>query len=107
MRCASFFCFFRGVFDEKNEDVLPKRKDVQRRIPRIYSGLQGKEFTGRNHPPLSGMIRVIMSCNPTITEYGAWKVAGAMLTEQTTCKGVTYTFAITGDHYTMTAVTKD
>jgi hypothetical protein len=25
-RCASCFCCFRGVFDEENEDVLPKRK---------------------------------------------------------------------------------
>ena len=55
----------------------------------------------------NAMISVIMSCNPTITEYGARKVSDALLTEQTTYKGVTYTFAITGDYYTMTAVAKD
>ena len=55
----------------------------------------------------NAMISVIMSCNPTITEYGAQKVSDALLTEQTTYKGVTYTFAITGDYYTMTAVAKD
>ena len=53
----------------------------------------------------NAMISVIMSCNPTITEYGARKVAdSALLEEQATYKGVTYTFAITGNYYTMTAV---
>lgn len=64
-RCASCFCIFRCVFDEKNEDVLPKRKDVQRGVPRIYSGLQGKEFTGRNHPPLSGIRQTDLQENST------------------------------------------
>ena len=52
----------------------------------------------------NAIISVIMTCNPTITEYGARDIAKNVLEETTTYKGVTYTFAVTGNYYTMTAV---
>ena len=52
----------------------------------------------------NAIIAVIMSTNPTITEYGARQVAKNVLEEETTWEGISYTFAVTGDYYTMTAV---
>lgn len=55
----------------------------------------------------NAIIAVVMTCNPTITEYGAREVAKSVLSETTTYRGVSYTFAVTGDYYTMTAVAND
>lgn len=52
----------------------------------------------------NAIIAVIMSTNPTITEYGAREVAKSVLTEETSWAGITYTFAVTGNYYTMTAI---
>ena len=52
----------------------------------------------------NAMITFIMSCDPTITEYGARKVAASVLEEKTTYNGVTYTLSVTGNYYTMIAV---
>ena len=52
----------------------------------------------------NAIIAVIMSTNPTISEYGARQVAKSVLEDETTYDGIAYYFAVTGDYYTMTAV---
>lgn len=52
----------------------------------------------------NAILAVIMSTNPTISEYGARQVAKSVLEEQTSYEGVTYTFSVIDNYYTLMAV---
>ncbi len=52
----------------------------------------------------NAIISVLMSCDPTVTEYSARELAKSVLVETTTFGDVTYSFKITGNYYMMTAV---
>ena len=52
----------------------------------------------------NAILCMVMSCDPTTTEAAAREIAKSILEEETEWGGINFTFAITGNYYTMTAV---
>ena len=52
----------------------------------------------------NAMLAVIMSCDPTISEYGAREVGKGVLSGKITRNGITYSFGVSGNYYTMAVI---
>lgn len=52
----------------------------------------------------NAIIALIKSCDPSISEYFARQVGMSVLEESTSYNGIDYTFKITGNYYTITAI---
>lgn len=52
----------------------------------------------------NAIIALIKSCDPSISEYFARQVGMSVLEEKTSYNGIAYTFKITGNYYTITAI---